>query len=38
MDIQPYQSPELTDLGDVTEFTLGNAAHDTADLNTSRYY
>jgi hypothetical protein len=38
MDTQPYEPPELTDLGEVTEFTLGNAADDTADMNTARYY
>jgi hypothetical protein len=38
MDALPYEAPELTDLGDVTEFTLGSGADDTADMNTARYY
>lgn len=38
VDIQAYEPPELTDLGRVAGFTLGNAAKDTADMNTARYY
>jgi hypothetical protein len=40
MDVQtyPYEPPQVTDLGDVTEVTLGSAASDTADMNSSRYY
>ncbi|MGH3620461.1 MAG: lasso RiPP family leader peptide-containing protein [Sciscionella sp.] len=38
VDTQPYEPPQLTDLGEVTEFTLGAAAQDTADMNTARYY
>lgn len=38
MDDRPYEPPELTDLGEVTELTLGSAASDTADMNTARYY
>ena len=37
VDIEPYESPELTDLGEVTELTLGSAAYDTADMNVARY-
>jgi hypothetical protein len=35
---QPYESPQLSDLGAVREITFGSAADDTADMNTSRYY
>ena len=35
---QGHRAPELTDLGEITEFTLGTAADDTADMNTARYY
>lgn len=38
MDTQPYEPPELTDLGEVNEFTLGSKADDTADMNTARYF
>lgn len=38
METSNYEPPELTELGDISEFTLGNAAHDTADMNTARYY
>lgn len=35
---QPYESPQLSDLGAVREITLGSGADDTADMNASRYY
>ncbi|TWP46077.1 lasso RiPP family leader peptide-containing protein [Lentzea tibetensis] len=38
VDSQPYEAPVLTDLGEVAEFALGEAAHDTADMDTARYY
>lgn len=38
VDTESYQTPQVTDLGDVTELTLGTAADDTADMNTARYY
>jgi hypothetical protein len=38
VDVQPYEAPQVNDLGDVTEVTLGSAADDTADMNTARYY
>lgn len=38
METQAYEPPALVELGDVAEFTLGSAAHDTADMNTARYY
>jgi hypothetical protein len=38
VDTQPYEPPQLTDLGEVTEVTLGTADEDTADMNTARYY
>lgn len=37
VDTQPYDPPEVTDLGEVTELTLGSSAYDTADLNVARY-
>jgi hypothetical protein len=38
MDVQSYEAPQVTDLGDVAEVTLGTAADDTADMNTARYW
>jgi hypothetical protein len=35
---KPYTPPRLTELGTVREVVLGSAAHDTADMNTARYY
>ncbi len=33
-----YQPPELVELGDAREVTLGAADDDTADMNTAKYY
>jgi len=38
VDVQSYEPPQVTDLGDVAEVTLGSANDDTADMNTARYY
>jgi hypothetical protein len=33
-----YQPPRLDELGDVVALTKGQAADDTADMNTARYW
>ncbi|HLU96157.1 lasso RiPP family leader peptide-containing protein [Thermobifida alba] len=38
MDEEIYQPPELVELGDAREVTLGAADDDTADMNTAKYY
>ncbi|WP_017566230.1 lasso RiPP family leader peptide-containing protein [Nocardiopsis synnemataformans] len=38
MEEQDYEPPMVVELGDARELTLGNAADDTADMNTARYY
>jgi hypothetical protein len=35
---QPYEPPQLTDVGDVRKVTRGDGADDTADMNTARYF
>ncbi|GLZ28213.1 hypothetical protein Lesp02_04030 [Lentzea sp. NBRC 105346] len=38
VDSQPYEAPVLTDLGTVADFALGTGEHDTADMDTARYW
>jgi hypothetical protein len=38
MNAEPYEPPTLVVLGDVADFVLGSGAHDTADMNTARYW
>lgn len=35
---RPYEPPVVVELGAVPEFVLGTAEHDTADMNTARYW
>jgi hypothetical protein len=35
---QPYVAPRVVALGTVRDVVLGTAQHDTADMNTARYW
>lgn len=35
---QPYIAPRVVALGTVRDVVLGTAQHDTADMNTARYW